>query len=102
MFDGMCSSRLRCISTKTFSDIDFYLKRCLRFAPQSRELLQNTIFFCLDNYVLKKPPDCAAKRNINKNLHRQMFLLKCILQLVGLKSRLLFLLKDKFSFFVVQ
>ena len=46
MNDGIRSSGLVCISTTTFSDVDIFLyAKCLRFAPQTGELLQNSYFF---------------------------------------------------------
>ena len=51
MNDGMRSSGLVCISTKTFSDVDFLFTKCLRFAPQTGELLQNSYFFAKNNIL---------------------------------------------------
>ena len=55
MNDGMRSSGLVCISTNTFSDVDIFLfTKCLRFAPQTGELLQNSYFFAKNNIFYKK------------------------------------------------
>ena len=54
MNDGIRSSGLVSISTTTFSDVDILFTKCLRFAPQTGELLQNSYFFAKTTFCTSK------------------------------------------------
>ena len=98
MNDGIRSLGLVCISTTTFSDVDILFTKCLHFAPQTGELLQNSYFFA-KNFINKKKKKKLyfAKNFIAKNQLYGWSMLRCAASTSGHNNGVQKHIKDQYS-----